>query len=75
MGGRVRRMCVWVGGCVCAGPYAGGVRMNRPLSGRGPRRGCMRLHDAWPPCMAVASDRAVVGFKLARLVFRRLNMA
>ena len=59
------------------GPYAGGVRgvrtPNRHISGGGPRR-CMRLHGAWPPCMAVASGRAVVGFKLARLLFRRLNM-
>ena len=36
--------------------------------------GCMRLHGAWPPCIAVASGRAVIGFKLARLLFRRLNM-
>ena len=50
-----------------------GVRTNRPLSGGGPR-GCMRLHGAWPPCMIVASGRAVVGFKLARLLFCTLNM-
>ena len=48
----------------CTGPYAGGVRgvrANRPLSGKGPR-GCMRLHGAWPPCMAVASGWDVVGY-------------
>ena len=38
-----------------------GVRTNRPLCGKGPR-GYMRLHGAWPPCMTVASGRAVVGF-------------
>ena len=49
-----------------AGPYAGGSSGGsdeRPLCGRRPR-GYMRLHGAWPPCMAVgvASGRAVVGF-------------
>ena len=61
--------------CV-SGPYAGGVqgvRTNHSHSGRGPQ-GCMCLHGAWPPCMAIASGRAVVTFKLARLLFRRLNM-
>ena len=58
-----------------SGPYAGGVRgvrTNRPLSGRGPR-GCMRLHGAWLPCMAVASCQAVVGFKLVRLLSRAFS--
>ena len=55
-----------MGGTGGAGPYAGGVRgvsINRPLCGRGPRV-YMCLHGAWPPCMAVASGWAVVGFSL-----------
>ena len=56
-----------------SGPYAGGVQTNRPLSGRG-LLGYMHLHGAWPLCMAIASGRAVVGFKLVQLLFRRLNM-
>ena len=52
-----------------------GVRTNRPLSCRGPQgvHACV-WHGALPHCMAVASGRAVVGFKLGRLLFRRLNM-
>ena len=31
-------------------------------------------HGAWPPCMAIASDQAVVEFKLSRLLYSRLNV-
>ena len=35
----------------------------------------MRLHGAWPPCVAVASGWAVVGFKLARVLFPQTKHA
>ena len=44
-----------------------GVNLCHPLSGRGPQG----VHASG---MAVASGWAVVGFKLARVLFRRLNI-
>ena len=57
---------------VYAGGIVGEVRTNRPLSGRGPR-GYMRLHGAWPPCMAIASG-LWSGSSWPNYFFRRLNM-